>query len=79
MINRQTSIHLQDFPDLSFLPSEIQLVEDMDLVRAICSPALSIRDNKNLRVRLPLNQLTVIGKNVARILNFKEMIFLSAV
>jgi isoleucyl-tRNA synthetase len=74
MINRKTSIHLQDFPDLSFLPSEIQLVEDMDLVRAICSTALSIRDNKNLRVRLPLKSLVVIGKNAARILPFIEII-----
>jgi isoleucyl-tRNA synthetase len=74
MINRKISVHLQDFPDVSFLNDEKDLVSNMDLVRSICSTALSIRDNKNLRVRLPLNQLTVIGKNVARILNFKEII-----
>jgi isoleucyl-tRNA synthetase len=74
MINRQTSIHLQDFPNLSFLPSEIELVKNMDLVRAICSTALSIRDNKNLRVRLPLKSLVVIGKNAAQILPFIEII-----
>lgn len=74
MINRKISVHLQDFPDVSFLNSEKELVADMDLVRSICSVALSIRDNKNLRVRLPLKSLTVIGKNAARILPFKEII-----
>ncbi len=74
MINRKNSIHLQDFPELSFLPDEKELVSDMDLVRNIASVALSIRDNKNLRVRLPLNKLIVIGKNAARILPFSEII-----
>lgn len=74
MIDRKTSVHLQDFPDVSFLSDEKTLVTDMDLVRAICSTALSIRDNKNLRVRLPLKSLTIIGKNSARILPFKEII-----
>jgi isoleucyl-tRNA synthetase len=74
MINRKISVHLQDFPNVSFLNDEKDLVADMDLIRSICSTALAIRDNKNLRVRLPLNELTVIGKNSARILNFKEII-----
>ncbi len=74
MINRKNSVHLQNFPDVSFLPDETTLVADMDLVRSLCSTALSIRDNKNLRVRLPLNKMIVIGKNAARILPFKEVI-----
>ena len=74
MINRKISVHLQDFPDVGFLKDEKALVADMDLVRSICSTALSIRDHKNLRVRLPLKSLTVNGKNSARILPFKEVI-----
>ncbi len=74
MINRKNSVHLQDFPDTSFLLDEKALVTDMDLIRSICSVALSIRDNKNLRVRLPLKSLTVTGKNSARILPFTEII-----
>lgn len=74
MIKREISIHLQDFPDLNFIKDNSGLVDDMDLVRAVCSCALSIRDNKNLRVRLPLNKLTVIGKNAAKILEFKSII-----
>ncbi|MBM3579803.1 MAG: hypothetical protein FJX34_03420 [Alphaproteobacteria bacterium] len=73
-MNNQTSVHLQNFPDLSFLPDEKELVADMDLVRAACSVALSLRDHKNLRVRLPLKSLTIIGKNSARILPFTEII-----
>jgi isoleucyl-tRNA synthetase len=74
MINRKSSVHLQDFPNLSFLPDEKDLIASMDLVRNLCSVALSIRDNKNLRVRLPLNKLIVIGKNAERILPFSEII-----
>ncbi len=74
MINRKISVHLQNFPDVSFLKEEEKLVSEMDLVREICSTALSIRDNKNLRVRLPLNSLKVIGKNASKISEFKEII-----
>ena len=74
MIDRKISVHLQDFPDVSFLHDEKDLVVNMDMVRSICSVALSIRDNKNLRVRLPLKSLTVIGKNSIKILPFKEII-----
>ena len=74
IINRKISVHLQDFPDVSFLADESNLVADMDLVRSICSVALSLRDHKNLRVRLPLKSLTVIGKNSQRILPFTEII-----
>ena len=74
MINRNISVHLQDFPDVSFLNDEKELISNMDLVRNICSTALSIRDNKNLRVRLPLKSLTIIGKNSSRISPFKDII-----
>lgn len=74
MIDKNISIHLQDFPNLSFIKNEENLVKNMDLVRLICSTALSIRDQKNLRVRLPLNKLTIIGKDVKEIKDFKDII-----
>ena len=74
MINRNISIHLQDFPDISFLPSDNKLIEEMDLVRNICSSVLSIRDHKNLRVRLPLSSLTIIGKNSEKFTKYFEII-----
>lgn len=74
MIDRNISIHLQDFPNVSFIKSDIDLEGDMDLVRDICSTALAIRDQKNLRVRLPLQSLIVVGKDAQRILRFKDII-----
>lgn len=74
MINRNISLHLQDFPDTSFLLSDNKLIEEMDLVRNICSSTLSIRDNKNLRVRLPLSSLTIIGKNSEKFIKYFEII-----
>ena len=74
MIDRKISVHLQDFPDVSFFEDETSLIADMDLVREVCSTALSIRDHNNLRVRLPLKSLTVIGGNCKNILPFKEII-----
>jgi isoleucyl-tRNA synthetase len=74
MIDRSISIHLQNFPNVDFIDSEAQLINDMDLIRSICSTALAIRDNKNLRVRLPLQSLTIIGKDAKRILPFSEII-----
>lgn len=74
MIKKKKSIHLQDYPELNFLKNDNELVEKMDLVRSVCSSALSIRDNKNLRVRLPLKELTVIGKNAFNIQEFKDII-----
>lgn len=74
MINRKNSIHLQDFPDVSFLENNQDLVANMDLTRQVCSVALFIRDQKNLRVRLPLKTLKIIGKNAQRFLAFKDII-----
>jgi isoleucyl-tRNA synthetase len=74
MINKNLSVHLQDFPDLSLIKSEEALVNDMDMVRDICSAALFIRDKKNLRVRLPLNKLTIIGKNSRSMNDYKDII-----
>ena len=56
------SVHLQPFPDLSFIKEEKRLVQDMDLVRDICTSALFIRDKQNLKVRQPLSKLTIYGK-----------------
>src|SRR5262249_18488619 len=43
------SVHLQDWPNVSSLSVDKALVERMDLARAVCSAAASIRTAKNLR------------------------------
>ena len=73
-MNKNLSVHLQNFPDVSFFNANSELVADMDMVRQICSTALFIRDQKNLRVRLPLNKLNIIGKKASRMLQYKDII-----
>lgn len=68
------SIHLQDFPDVSNIKFDKELVEEMDLVKEICSAALYLRDRENLRVRLPLNQIKIIGSGISNLEKYKEII-----
>ena len=69
------SVHLQNFPDVSFIKDNDQLISDMDIIRHICATALFIRDQKNLRVRLPLNKVTIFnyGGNKASLLNIRTI------
>lgn len=55
----QRSVHLADYPDAEAFPADADLVAAMDLTRDICSTASSVRKANQLRVRLPLSQLTV--------------------
>ncbi|HSQ97768.1 MAG TPA: DUF5915 domain-containing protein [Rickettsiales bacterium] len=68
------SIHLEDFPDLSNIKFDNNLVNEMDLIREICSTALFLRDRENLRVRLPLNEIKIIGQNLKNLENYKDII-----
>jgi isoleucyl-tRNA synthetase len=53
------SVHLGDWPADHGLPADHDLVSTMDRVRDVCSVALSLREAKRLRVRLPLASLEV--------------------
>ncbi len=53
------SVHLTDWPDAAAFPDDHELVASMDAVRDVCSAALSLRKARGLRVRLPLQTLTV--------------------
>lgn len=68
------SIHLQDYPDVSNIKFEDELVKEMDLVKEICSVALFLRDKENLRVRLPLNQIKIIGNDIEDLKKYKDII-----
>ncbi|MFP3023395.1 MAG: class I tRNA ligase family protein, partial [Wolbachia sp.] len=57
----ETSVHLADFPQLEKFDS--QLIAKMDLVREICNSALSIRNTFNIRIRQPLNSMTIYHKS----------------
>jgi isoleucyl-tRNA synthetase len=64
-LTESQSVHLCDWPDPSSLPSDPDLVKNMDLIREIASTALRLREESGLRVRLPLNCLTIAGTEVA--------------
>ncbi|CAN5303517.1 isoleucine--tRNA ligase [soil metagenome] len=54
------SVHLEDWPDAAGFPADETLVAEMDYVREIASAGLALRKARNLRVRLPLANLTVV-------------------
>jgi isoleucyl-tRNA synthetase len=68
------SVHLTDWPDPAGLPADPELVADMDLVRDVCSAALSIRKAHQRRVRLPLARLTVAVPGADRLGPFAGLI-----
>ena len=57
----EESVHLCDYPALSEIKYDEKLVQTMDFVQELCSAGKFIREEKNLRNRLPLNSLTVVG------------------
>ena len=68
------SVHLTDWPEPHELPSDPALVESMDLVRDVCSAALSVRESAGLRVRLPLPSVTVAAAGAERLEPFVGLI-----
>ena len=63
-----------DFPKLDNFKENNELVNIMDIVRAICSTALFARDKYNLRVRLPLSEIVIVGSNLEKIKDFEDII-----
>ena len=55
------SVHLTDWPDASLFPQDEALVDRMDRTRRIASVGSSLRKAANLRVRLPLSEMTVVA------------------
>ena len=59
------SVHLADYPSLSDIKLDEALVQEMDFVQELCSAGKFIREEKNLRNRLPLGSLTLIGEHLS--------------
>ncbi|MCG2624405.1 isoleucine--tRNA ligase [Arthrobacter sp. I2-34] len=55
------SVHLTDWPDAAAFPVMEELVQRMEATRRVCSVGSSLRKAANLRVRLPLSELTVVS------------------
>ena len=68
------SVHLADWPTSTSLPRDVALVASMDMVREVCSSALSVRKAHSRRVRLPLASLTVASADASALENFLDIV-----
>ena len=86
LVDAKASVHLANYPLLTDIEADDRLVAEMDFVQDLCSAGKFIREEKNLRNRLPLSSLTVAGENISFLqgqyreiikdeLNVKEVVF----
>ena len=68
------SVHLENFPNLDGVKVDSGLVDVMDQVLDICSIALFIRSEENIRVRQPLASLKIIADNSLMFEEFEDLI-----
>jgi len=68
------SVHLADWPEASDLPRDDALVAGMDRAREACSVASSLRKAGGLRVRLPLQDLTVVAPDAPSLREFGAIV-----
>jgi isoleucyl-tRNA synthetase len=68
------SVHLETWPTASQFPADPVLVSTMDTVREVCSAALSLRKTNGLRVRLPLQTLTVATPAATGLQPFADLV-----
>ncbi len=61
ILTGEESVHLTDYPELSAIKADEKLMKEMDFLQELCSAGKFIREEKNLRNRLPLASLTLVG------------------
>ncbi len=72
--NQNISVHLSFFPEVDSIEEQTLLIQAMDRVRDVCNSALSIRNANNIRVRQPLQNLTIVAKDADNIASYEEII-----
>ena len=60
-LTAEESVHLADYPELKEMSADEALIQEMDFLQELCSAGKFLREEKNLRNRLPLPALTVVG------------------
>ena len=70
----EDSVHLAAWPEADDFPSDPELVANMDRVRTVVSAALRLREDEGLRVRLPLQSLTLAGDGAAAVAPLSHLI-----
>ncbi len=73
-VTGERSVHLTDWPQVADLPADAALVAAMDQVREVCSAASSGPKAHQLRVRVPLPELTVGVDDPQRLAPFTDLI-----
>ncbi len=68
------SVHLQDYPDADAFPAAEDIRSAMDAVRDISSTANALRKQHKLRVRLPLQSLTVVTNGTTGLAQFEAIL-----
>jgi isoleucyl-tRNA synthetase len=68
------SVHLADWPDPELFPSNAARVGARDRGRQSCSTGSSLRKAANLRVRLPLQELTVVAPGADALEGFAAVV-----
>ena len=68
------SVHLAAWPDADDFPADPELVASMDRVRTVVSAALRLREDEGLRVRLPLQSLTIAGEGADSVASLSHLI-----
>jgi isoleucyl-tRNA synthetase len=68
------SVHLTDWPDAANFPRDPELVVAMDRVREIASSGLALRKARGLRVRLPLQRITIVLPEIETQVPFVDII-----
>ncbi|MCY0903900.1 isoleucine--tRNA ligase [Arthrobacter sp. H14-L1] len=70
----ERSVHLTDWPDAQIFGDNPELVQQMTRTQVICSTGSSLRKAAKLRVRLPLQELTVVVPGAAALAAYAAVI-----
>ena len=70
----EESVHLTDFPEYNESLIDTKLEEKMDLVRDLISIGRNVREETKIKVRQPLNDILLDGKNESIIGDLTELI-----
>jgi len=68
------SVHSTHWPNPDNFPADTDLVSAMDLTRDVVSTTLRLREDAGLRVRLPLNKITIAGNGSETLKDFESLI-----
>lgn len=70
----EESVHLQDWPDVSQIKVNAEILAGMDLAREVSSSVLRLRELHRRRVRLPLRKLTIAHADAQKLSPYLDLI-----